>query len=98
MENSKKERNIRRKRRIMSVRKHVRGSMLKPRLCVYKTNRHISAQLIDDEQQITVASASTLQKNFGKDAGKSKESAKRIGMIIAEKAKEKSITTIVFDR
>jgi large subunit ribosomal protein L18 len=98
MENSKNERNVRRKRRAMSVRKHVRGSTLKPRLCVYKTNKHISAQLIDDEQHITVASASTLQKDFGKSAGKSKETAKRIGKIIAEKAKEKSISTIVFDR
>ncbi len=98
MDSSNIKRNGRRKRRTMRVRKHVRGSAARPRLCVLKTNKHISAQLIDDEQHITIVSAGTQHKAFGKEAGKSKESARRVGMIIAEKAKEKSITAIVFDR
>lgn len=98
MDSSKIKTKGRRERRTMRVRKHVRGSAEKPRLSVYKTNKHISAQLIDDDQQITLVSAGTQHKEFGKDSGKSKESARRVGMIIAEKAKEKSITAIVFDR
>ncbi len=93
-------RNVRRKRRSMRVRKHVRGNAAKPRLSVYKTNAHISAQLIDDETGLTIVSAGTQHNEFKKTefGKKSKEAARRIGAALAEKAKEKSITTAVFDR
>jgi len=84
----------------MRVRKHVRGSSVKPRLSVYKTNAHISAQLIDDEAGLTIASVGTHHKEFKASTGgkKSKDAARRLGTVLAEKAKEKSISTIVFDR
>lgn len=100
MDNTLFKRDKRRKRRALSVRKRVRGSLAKPRLSVYKTNAHISAQLIDDETGMTLASVGTQNKVFKNTefSKKSKEAARRVGSAIAEKAKAKSITTIVFDR
>lgn len=100
MESSLTKRQGRRQRRIFRVRKHVQGCITKPRLCVYKTNQHISAQLIDDENGVTLVSAGTQHKDFAdKDkARKSRESAREVGKMIAEKAKAKSISTVVFDR
>lgn len=100
MESSLNKRNVRRERRLFRVRKQVRGNSEKPRLCVYKTNQHISAQLIDDESGLTLVSAGTQHKDFpkGTEARKCKLSARHVGKLIAEKAKEKSITAIVFDR
>lgn len=100
MDNRQLKRNGRRIRRAMRVRKHVRGSAVKPRLSVYKTNAHISAQLIDDETGLTIVSAGTHHGDFkATEFGKkSKEAARRIGAALAEKAKAKSITTAVFDR
>ncbi len=100
MDNTILKRNERRKKRAMRVRKGVRGHVAKPRLSVYKTNAHISAQLIDDETGKTLVSAGTQHNElktteFGK---KSKEAARRVGALLAEKAKSKSITTAVFDR
>ncbi len=100
MDNTVVKRNVRRKRRAMRVRQHVRGHAAKPRLSVYKTNAHISAQLIDDETGKTLVSAGTHHKEFKKTefGKKSKEAARRIGAVLAEKAKAKSITVAVFDR
>lgn len=100
MDNTLVKRNVRRKRRAMRVRKHVRGNASKPRLSVYKTNAHISAQLIDDETGQTIASVGTNHKEFKQTqfGKKSKEAARHMGTLLAGKAKEKSITTIVFDR
>jgi large subunit ribosomal protein L18 len=100
MDTSQLKRNGRRNRRAMRIRKHVRGSGVKPRLCVYKTNAHISAQLIDDETGLTIVSAGTQHNEFKKTefGKKSKEAARKIGAALAEKAKEKSITVAVFDR
>lgn len=98
MDNSLIKRNGQRERRVWRVRKKVRGNAGKPRLCVYKTNQHISAQIIDDESQTTLISAGTLHKDFGAKARKSKESARQVGKLLAEKAKQKSITTVIFDR
>ncbi len=100
MNNEIQKRNVRRKRRVMRVRKAVRGSALKPRLCVTKTNMHISAQLIDDDAGLTLASAGTMTKAFRSTAHnrKSKESARQVGKTIAELAKSKNIECAVFDR
>ncbi len=100
MDNSLKKRNERRIKRKLRVRKHVRGSADKPRLSVFKTNKHISAQLIDDENHVTILSAGTMHKEFraGELGKKSKEAAKQVGLKIAELAKQKQIQKIVFDR
>jgi large subunit ribosomal protein L18 len=84
----------------MRVRKKVRGSAEKPRLCVVKTNKHIQAQLINDETGITVAMVSTKAKEFRQTpyCKKNKQSAKALGEQMAEKAKALGIETVVFDR
>ncbi len=96
MESSIKRRNVQRKRRQFRVRKKVRGTSDKPRLSVYKSNKNISVQIIDDEKSVTLASASTLQ-DIGVD-GKTKEAAKKLGTLIAELAKKQNIQAVVFDR
>ena len=100
MDSSLTKRNQRRIKRKLRVRKHVRGSSDKPRLSVLKTNKHISAQLIDDENHVTILSAGTMHKEFrdGDFGKKSKEAAKQIGLKIAELAKQKQIQRVVFDR
>jgi len=89
-----------RKKRAMRVRKHLRGTASKPRLCVVKTNKHIQAQLIDDEQGITLASASTFSKELQNSEfnRKNKSSARKIGESIADIAKSKNIKEVIFDR
>ena len=87
-------------RRALRVRKHLRGTSEKPRLCVVKSNKHIQVQLIDDEKGVTLGSASTNSTEFkGTEfAKKNKVSAKKLGERIAEIAKEKNIKVLVFDR
>lgn len=99
MENSLIEKTRKRNNRLIRVRKHLRGTGERPRLSIMKSNQHIAAQIIDDEKSCTLVSASTLMKEFRtKKMGKSKESAKQIGLKIAELAKQKGISTVVFDR
>lgn len=95
MDKSLKKRDISRKRRVLRVRKKLKGSLSKPRLCVCKTNKHLYAQLIDDENGNTLLSAATLSKEKVK---KSKESVKQLGLQLAKEAKEKNINRVVFDR
>jgi len=78
------------------IRKRVKGTAERPRLAVFRSLRHIYAQLIDDEKGTTIASASSLEKKL--ENGGNLEGAKVIGKLIAEKAKEKGIRTVVFDR
>ena len=89
-----------RKTRAMRVRKKLRGTGLKPRLSVHKSNSHLHAQLIDDENGVTLAGISTCGKElrdteFGR---KNKASARKLGEYIAEKAKAHNIKEVVFDR
>jgi large subunit ribosomal protein L18 len=99
MINDLKKRDARRFRRMHRVRKDVRGTAEKPRLSVFKSNKHICVQLIDDDKGITIASAGTISKEFkGKKLGKCKDAARQIGAKIAEAAKQKDILTVVFDR
>jgi large subunit ribosomal protein L18 len=100
MDNNITKRNDKRIKRVFRVRKNIKGSSEKPRLAVYKTNKHLSAQLIDDENSITLASIGTTKKELRSGAfnKKSKEAAKHIGLRIAELAKEKQIQRVVFDR
>jgi large subunit ribosomal protein L18 len=96
MESSLKKRNLQRSRRLLRVRKSVRGNSDKPRMSVFKSNKHISVQIIDDEKSLTIASISTLQ-DIG-ISGKTKEAAKKLGALIADIAKKKNITSVIFDR
>mgnify|MGYP003733826663 CR=1 FL=1 len=93
---SKKElRKIRHKR----IRRKLSGTAEAPRLCVFKSLHHIYAQLIDDENGVTLVSASTLDKDMADLGSKSNiEAAKRVGSSIAQKAKAKGIEYVVFDR
>ena len=93
-------RNVRRRRRLLRVRKSVKGTAEKPRLSVFKSNKHICAQLIDDQKGVTLASAGTITKEFrdSKLGKKSKEAARQVGAKLAETAKQMNILTAVFDR
>ncbi len=100
MDNSLKKRVISRKRRAMRVRKKLRGNGLIPRLSVDKSNRHLYAQLIDDEKGVTLAGIGTLSKKFQKTKlnVKSKDSARELGKHLAEAAKKIKIERVIFDR
>ena len=82
------------------IRQKVRGSAERPRLAVFKSGRHIYAQVIDDAAGRTVAHASSLDPGLKKEtgAGANVSSAKRVGKLLAERAKEKGIARVVFDR
>jgi large subunit ribosomal protein L18 len=82
-------------RRHARVRKKVAGTPERPRLAVYRSNRHIYAQLIDDESRRTIASASDRELKAAK--GKH-DSAKAVGELIAERAKAAGVQSVVFDR
>ena len=86
-----------RKKRHARSRSKLAGSPERPRLCVFRSNSNIYAQIIDDVNGKTLVSASSLEKGF--EAGESKkESAKKVGIAVAKKALEADIKTIVFDR
>ena len=92
---------VKRKKRQMRVRKKLHGTSQRPRLTVFKSNRNISVQIINDDEGITLCSFGTLQKDFKlpkEVSPKSKEAAKLIGEKIAELATAKSIVKVVFDR
>ena len=75
------------------------GTEARPRLCVSKSIRHIYAQVIDDEAGRTLVSASTLEKDVrDKVSGSNKAAAEQVGQLLAERAMEKKIETVVFDR
>lgn len=100
MDTSQKHKQHTRKMRTLRVRKHVRGSSEKPRLCVVKSGLHLYVQLIDDEKAVTLASVSTLSKEFQNTEynRKNKESGKQLGLKIAQIAKQKNVNSVVFDR
>jgi large subunit ribosomal protein L18 len=85
-------------RRKKHIRKVVYGTEARPRLCVFRSTKHIYAQIIDDDSGKTLASASSLPKNFGGNSGGNIEGAKAVGALIGEKARAAGITTVVFDR
>src|SRR5437879_6019091 len=80
------------------IRHKVRGTTARPRLAVYRSLNHIYAQLIDDEKEQTLASASTTEKTLGVKTGGNIEAAKKIGQTIAERALAAGINSVVFDR
>jgi large subunit ribosomal protein L18 len=80
------------------IRRKVSGTTERPRLAVYRSLNHIYAQVIDDENAVTVASASTTEKDLRAATGGNIDAAKRIGRVIAERAQAKGVTAVVFDR
>ena len=94
---SRKDANKARLRRHKRVRAKISGTAARPRLCVYRSNAHISAQIIDDVAGVTLVSASTYEKDFDGNCG-NKAAAKKVGELIAERAAAKGITDVVFDR
>ena len=97
---TKIDKNSLRQRRHARVRKHVSGTAETPRLNVYRSLNHIYVQVIDDVKGVTLASASTLEKAIREQiAGKTKtEAAKIVGQTAGQRAKDKGIEAVVFDR
>jgi large subunit ribosomal protein L18 len=80
------------------IRRKVKGSSQRPRLAVYRSLNHIYAQVVDDELGKTIVSASTTEKDLRGNTGGNLDAARRIGKAIAERALEKGIESVVFDR
>ena len=94
---SKRDRNEVRKIRHERVRKKISGTAARPRLCVYRSLKHIYAQIIDDVAGVTLCAASTLDKGFEGATG-NVQAAKKVGQMVAERAEKLGITKVVFDR
>jgi len=87
---------IRRHRR---VRKKVHGTATRPRLAIYRSNKHLTAQVIDDDAGRTLASASTLEADFRKQqSGGNVAAATAVGALVAERAKQAGVSAVVLDR
>ena len=80
------------------IRRRVRGSAERPRLAIFRSLNHIYAQIIDDERAVTIASASTVEKDLRGATGGNIEAARRVGRAIAERAIAAGIEQVVFDR
>jgi large subunit ribosomal protein L18 len=90
-------RHLARERRHRRVRKKVRGTAARPRLAVFRSSKHIYAQVIDDVSGRTVAAASTVEKDFGGGTG-TVEAARRVGRAVGERARAAGVDTVVLDR
>jgi large subunit ribosomal protein L18 len=97
---STKDKQLGRTRRHYRVRKKVAGTPERPRLAVFRSNKHISAQVIDDRTGRTLASASTVEKDVraGLGHGGNKTAAATVGRLLAERARAAGVTAVVFDR
>ena len=88
--------NAQRLKRHKRVRGKISGTAESPRLAVYRSNANIQAQIIDDVNGVTLASASSYEKHF--EGGSNKEAARKVGATLAERALAKGISAVVFDR
>lgn len=95
---SKEDRKEKRLTRHYRVRNKISGTPERPRLSVYRSEKNIYAQVIDDVNQTTLVSASSADKDFEVKIGSNKDAAKLVGQNLAKKAIEKGITEVVFDR
>jgi large subunit ribosomal protein L18 len=80
------------------IRRRVRGTQERPRLAIFRSLNHIYAQVIDDERAVTIASASTVEKDLRGGTGGNVEAAQRVGRAIAERAIAAGVEQVVFDR
>ena len=95
---NQKDKNKMRQRRHLRVRMNIAGTASLPRLNVYRSNKHIYAQIIDDVKGVTLVSASSNDKELKLANGSNVEAAKQVGALVAKRALEQSITAVVFDR
>ncbi|WP_168123581.1 50S ribosomal protein L18 [Paenibacillus sp. HB172176] len=97
---TKGDKNKARLKRHLRVRKKINGTAARPRLAVFRSSKHMYAQLIDDVAGVTLASASTQDKDLAASIGNggNVEAAAKVGALIAERAKAKGVTEVVFDR
>ena len=95
---TKPDRNDVRKRRHQRIRKSLFGTAERPRLNVYRSNKHIYAQFIDDENSVTLASASTVDKELSVESTGNTAAAEKVGELIAKRALDKGFKNVVFDR
>ena len=89
---------VARKRRHLRLRKKVNGTPERPRLVVTRSNRHIVAQVIDDTVGRTLVSASDMETALVNEEGTKTDKARKVGALVAERAKEAGVTAVVFDR
>ena len=87
-----------RSRRQLRIRKRIAGTAVRPRLVVNRSARHVFVQVVDDSKGVTVASASTLEADLRALEGDKTAKAKRVGELVAERAKAAGIEAVVFDR
>jgi large subunit ribosomal protein L18 len=83
------------------IRKHVSGTETHPRLCVFRSNKHIYAQIVDDSKGSTITAASSLESDPKKELGKgggNVAAAKAVGKIVAQRALDKGVKSVLFDR
>lgn len=95
---TKVDKNAVRKKRHARVRAKLSGTEARPRLNVFRSNKHIYAQLVDDVKGVTLASASTLDKEVSLESTGNTEAAIKVGELVAKRAVEKGIKAVVFDR
>lgn len=97
---TKSDKNKARLKRHLRVRKKISGTAERPRLSVFRSSKHIYAQLIDDTNGVTLASASTIDKELAEQVknGGDVEAARQVGALIAQRAKAKGFENVVFDR
>ena len=94
---SKKDKNVQRLKRHRRVRSKISGTTECPRLAVYRSNKYIYAQIIDDVKGVTLVAASSNEAGFD-GIGSNKEAARKVGKMVAERAIQKGIEAVVFDR
>ena len=94
---SRKDSNAQRLKRHARVRGKISGTSDRPRLCVYRSNKNISCQVIDDVAGVTLVSASSVEAGF-EGIGSNKEAAKKVGQAVARKALAAGVEEVVFDR
>lgn len=95
---TKADKNATRRKRHARVRSKVSGTAARPRLNVFRSNKHIYAQLIDDVNGVTLASASTMDKEFNVESTGNLDAAVKVGELVAKRAVEKGVSEVVFDR
>ncbi|BFT75818.1 MULTISPECIES: 50S ribosomal protein L18 [Paenibacillus] len=97
---TKGDKNKARLKRHLRVRKKIEGTTARPRLNIFRSSKHMYAQLIDDTTGVTIAAASTQDKDLKSDIGNggNVEAARKVGALIAARAKEKGVNQVVFDR
>ena len=93
-----KSKSAQRSRRQLRIRKRISGTAVRPRLVVNRSARHVFVQVVDDTKGLTVASASTLEADLRAFEGEKTAKAKRVGELVAERAKAAGIEAVVFDR